>query len=104
MVQHIPFLDRFKKPLNQGTKTMTSRTKRYGQPGDRFIAFAMRFEITHVDELTLGEVAEHYFLEEGVSSPEEFKQVWAEIHPKKGFDADQFVYVHTFKQIGWTDP
>jgi len=54
----IPFKPRFKAPLINGTKTWTSRTKRYGNPGDTFEVFDQEFLIEKVERRTLGDVAE----------------------------------------------
>ena len=95
----IPFLDRFEKALRDGTKTSTARNKRYGHPGDRFTAFGMRFEITATRWMTLSDVANELWREEGVSSPLEFKEVWAQLHPRYGYKGHRHVWVHRFRRL-----
>jgi hypothetical protein len=91
----IPFLSMFKEPMISGVKTWTSRTRAFGNPGDTFKAFGRTFVIKKVSKKTLREVAEH-FREEGLSSKEELEAVWREIHPIKGFNPSQVVFVHQF--------
>jgi len=95
MIQ-IPFRPEFKDALLEGRKTMTARTKKYGNRGDQFEAFEVPFVILNVVERTLKEVADKFYKEEGVESPEAYKAKWAEIHPIKGFDPQQIVYLHSF--------
>jgi len=96
----IPFKERFREPMLNGQKTMTSRTKRYGQLGDTFDAFGTTFTIQGVFPTTLGNVAINLFKQEGCRSTEDFVEVWKKIHPRKGFVADQTVQVHVFEKEG----
>lgn len=92
----IPFMERFREAMLDSRKTVTSRTKQYGKRGDQFEAFGAPFVILDVMRMPLWEVRDKWFKWEGVDSPEEFERVWAEIHPKKGFDPKQVVYLHRF--------
>jgi hypothetical protein len=95
----MPFLQRFKEPLLNGTKIWTSRSKIMGKPGDTFDAFGAEFLITSVSTcIPLHEVAEHW-IEEGCSSFDDFVRVWEQIHPRKGFDPDTEVVTHTFRLV-----
>lgn len=94
----IPFQQRFKIPLIHGTKTWTSRTKRYGKPGDTFEVFDHTFLIEKVERRTLEDVANHW-KEEGCSCWADFVDVWNSIHRRKGFNPWQRVYVHVFRRI-----
>jgi hypothetical protein len=96
MTVTIPFRPEFKDALLEGRKTMTARTKKYGDRGDQFEAFGVPFVILKVEKQTLREIADKHFKEEGVESPEAYEKKWAEIHPVNGFIADQWVYLHTF--------
>jgi len=42
--------------------------------------------------------SQNYYLDEGAKSPEEFIEVWNKLHPK-GFDPDQVVYFHKFREL-----
>ena len=95
----IPFMSSFRQKMEADIKTMTSRTRSYGQPGDHFYVFGHRFDITEVVTMLLGDVAEKYYIQEGCDSPEHFKQVWAGIHFNKGFVAEQPVRAHTFRRV-----
>ena len=94
----IPFYARFKEPLLNGTKTWTSRTKRYGKIGDTFDAFGATFAITDIKHWHLSFVTNHW-KEEGCESREDFIQLWQKIHPRKGYDPYQQVYVHIFRRM-----
>lgn len=95
---HIPFKPRFKDPMLQGVKTWTSRTQKYGKPGDTFEVFDHEFEILKIERRTLADVAEHY-KEEGCSCWSDFVDVWNSIHRGRGFNPWQRVYVHVFRRI-----
>jgi len=95
----IPFKDRFAGPMLNGKKTMTTRTRKYGKSGDVFHAFGGEFKIIGITRVRLWFVAEKFFEQEGVSSQQGFKRVWAEILPRRGFDPDQKVYLHRFEYI-----
>lgn len=44
-------------------------------------------------------VAREYWREEGCSSPDEFISIWQGIHPRKGWDSEQFVFLHEFELV-----
>lgn len=95
----IPFLAEFHADLLAGQKTMTSRSKRYGQMGDRFTLAGATFELLTVEKLRLGEVASNYFKEEGFQDPAGFIAIWNKIHPRKTFWSETPVWVHRFRRI-----
>ena len=78
---------------------MTSRTRKYGEAYDEFEVFGARFTITDVKKMQLKDVRDKYWREEGFDEPIGFVHMWGEIHPKKGFDPEQWVWVHTFKRV-----
>jgi hypothetical protein len=94
----IPFKDRFAEPLKSGVKTMTSRTKVYGQPGDYFFAFGDCYVLTSVIERHLDFIVDHW-KEEGCSSREDFLGVWREIHPRKALNMQDMFWTHSFLEI-----
>jgi uncharacterized protein YqfB (UPF0267 family) len=95
----ISFLERFRESMLNSIKTLTSRTKRMGKEGDTFEAFGATFQLTDVRRITLFYVANHAYRQEGMQSKEEFIEVWKQIHPRKGYDPNQLVWVHQFKKI-----
>ena len=97
----IPFMERFREPMLNGTKTVTSRTKKYGVKGDWFRVFGAKFVIDRVDSKPLGYVAAVLWEPEGAISNEEFIEIWGKIHPRKGWLPSQMVYVHLFHKEGY---
>lgn len=93
----IPFRDEFRRKILNGIKCMTTRTRKMGNVNDIFKVFGATFKIIAVERVTLGYVALNCWNREGAESMENFKQIWAEIHPIKGYDPEQLVYLHTFK-------
>lgn len=93
----LPFMPLFRVPMLQGVKVMTCRTRRYGQPGDAFIAFDHEFVLTHVMRMRLGYVFSDCYLQEGCSSERELTGLWAKIHPNKPIDCELIVWAHCFR-------
>lgn len=94
----IPFKERFREPMLDGTKTMTSRTKCYGRIGDCFNAFGKTFVLTSVVNRHLDFIVDHW-KEEGCSSKEDFLAVWREIHPRKAINMQDKFWTHSFQII-----
>jgi len=98
-VIEIPFLPEFESALRDGRKTATSRSKRYGNPGDQFTAFGMEFLIMEVRQEKLADISLFYYGVEGLGSPAEFIAIWRRIHPRKEFDPEREVWFHRFKRL-----
>jgi len=98
MKVEIPFLARFKEPMLKGTKTMTSRTRKYGNAGDTFDAFGATFQITEVGKMQLGNIA-FLWKEEGMESIFDFVKTWGQIHPQRFYDVDEWFYYHRFRKV-----
>lgn len=96
----IPFQDDFRGRMLQGLKVVTSRTRRYGKQGDTFDAFGATFTFRYVMRCPLELVALLLYRAEGFTSSEDFIQCWQRLHPRKGYQADQIVYVHYFTKGG----
>jgi len=94
----IPFKYRFFKPIEQGIKVRTWRTRKYGDPGDRFPNGRFWYEITKVERACMGSVPE-YFAEEGFNDREDAIQTLKEIFPQNGFDPDRMGWAHWFKKV-----
>ena len=99
----IPFLQRFEEPMLNGTKTMTSRSKKYGEAGDTFDAFGATFKIIEVGRLRLGDIA-GYWKDEGMQSLEDFENTWKQIHPYRTYNLEDYFYYHKFKRVDNHDP
>jgi hypothetical protein len=101
MKVYIPFLPQFEKPMLNGTKTMTSRSKRYGEPNDIFEKFGATFQILSVEKMSLGDI-QKFWKEEGLNSPEHFMLIWKQIHPYRVFNPTDKFFVHRFKKVNVT--
>lgn len=77
-------------------KDWTSRRKVYGRSGDLFHLRHHTYEIVEVFKATLAEVAEHHE-REGFRSKEAFIARWRELHPRRGYDPEERVWVHVFR-------
>ncbi len=100
----IPFCQDMKRATLDGIKSCTSRTRRFGKPGDTFTlnhvgGASAHFMITSVKKLPIKQVADTLYRQEGFKTPEDFKRLWRQIHPITGYRADTEVYVHYFRRI-----
>lgn len=95
----IPFNDWSTKRHKYGEKTATTRTKKYGSPGDRFTDAGRTYELTHVVKVPLEIVAESFNRYEGAEGRFEFEQVWKDIHYKRGFEPDWDVWLHLYREV-----
>jgi hypothetical protein len=57
------------------------------------------FVLTSVRPKKLRQVAHELWEEEGCKSESDFIEIWKGIHPRKGWDPEQFVFVHEFEQV-----
>ena len=98
METKIPFQPEFKVPMLTGKKTATTRSKRYGYPGDWFPAFGKVFVLTQVYPSFLDVVISHHYLEEGSDSPQEFIECWDRLHPQISYlrRPGRSVFFHRF--------
>lgn len=99
MMVDIPFRDDMKKASLEGRKCCTSRNSKYGHPGDTFLIDGQLFVIKKISKMKLDWITFRYFKEEGFNSPDEFKAVWTEIHPKAEYDPDHRVWTHWYEMV-----
>ena len=95
-MKRLPFRPEFEEAVRSGQKTVTSRTRRYGSVGDVLDTPFGLVRLTGLYQARLANVRDNFWRREGVASPEEFVEIWTRLHPHKGFDPDQFVWVHEF--------
>lgn len=95
-MKSLPFRPYFVKRIADGKKRCTARTQKYGEVGDRLKTAAGTIELTEVARVPLEVVRDHYWPDEGCESPEDFERVWNAIHPRKGYDPAQQVWLHRF--------
>lgn len=100
---NIPMNDWSRDKLRKRIKNATSRNKRYGWLGDTFLEDVggrmVEYGIIEQKHTTLREVRDVYFRMEGCETPEEFEQVWIDIHPRAGFQPEHKVWLHIFVGI-----
>lgn len=99
----IPFNEWSEERLREGRKAATCRTSRYGDPGDSFSAAGRQWTLTHVLRVPLHVVKDHFYELEGCESPEEFVDVWEDIHYRRGYDPEWRVWLHLFRLDGDSD-
>lgn len=93
----VKFLPAWKEQMLGGKKTCTCRYRMLGQVGDRFQQYGAVFELTQIEQMTLIEVRDQFYKEEGVLSPDEFFDVWMKIYRR--WDPLKLVYLHYFKRV-----
>jgi len=95
----IPFRKDMRDKVLAGEKIATTRKTKYGFPGDTFMVGKVMCRITEVKKLKLVSVAKDWFKEEGFKTPEEFVEVWVDIHPRIGYSPDRIVFLHLFELV-----
>jgi hypothetical protein len=95
---NLPFRPENRKACRDGKKVATSRTTRFGEPGDFFLVGDAYFELVAVIWIELGMVASDYYSQEGFETPEAFINEWCSIHPRLRFKPKYHVWFHVFKR------
>lgn len=95
----IPFTEDMAQLSLEGRKHATSRTKKYGDPGDTFFIKDMLLEITSVSKWELLEVYWFGYKAEGFDSSEAFEAKWIKLHPRTGFVPEQKVWFHEYRKV-----
>jgi len=95
---YIPFNEWSKKRILAGKKRATSRYKKYGDVGSKFMVDGKVFIITSIRRMRLMMVAYNHYKDEGAENPIEFIEIWKKIHPKRGFRPNDLVYFHEFEE------
>jgi hypothetical protein len=96
----LPFRSFFVYKIIEGKKTCTARTRRYGAVGDVLDTVGGPIQLTEVVRKPLATVRDDYWRQEGLASPEDFERTWAALHPRRGFDPEQLVWLHRFVRVG----
>jgi len=99
----IPFSQDMAQQTLAGRKTCTSRTKRYGKPGDTFTLIEAgrqsEYMLWDIRRYHLQIVAERLYRREGFDTSDAFIAKWKTLHPAAGYQPDQVVYVHYYQEI-----
>lgn len=98
-ITYFPFQPEWEEKMLNGEKTCTSRTKIFGHAGDTFVAFGQRYFIIKVEEQLLDYVAYNLYRQEGCKSSSEFIDWWNRLHPRRGWQPRQMVFVHFFRRL-----
>lgn len=117
--RHLPFEPGMAASVRAGVKTATTRTRRYGQPGDTLNSDAGPLRLIEARRVHLIDVARRWYRQEGFPSPESFLDTWRRLHPRTcpspvasddgrplvdrmieaGFPMDQLVWLHIFEPV-----
>lgn len=94
----MPFLRESKEAMLSGKKRASTRTRRYGYPGDWFKQFGRTFMLTSVQRTFLDIVVSDHYLEEGFNSSGEFIECWDRLHPRVPYAQrpTRVVFYHRF--------
>lgn len=98
----INFSERFRDRMLEEpspSKRQTARYRKMAAVGDCFEAFGATFTVTGVYKRPLWTIASSYSVE-GFDSIADFKDFWGKLHPKRGFQPLDKVWVHTFRRNG----
>lgn len=103
----IPFCEPMRQAAIAGNKTCTTRTKRYGKPGDHFGINAYEnsrnlqviFKLTSVQAHQLGYVATNFWKQEGFENIAGFITLWCKLHPSAHWQPLRQVYIHFFELV-----
>jgi hypothetical protein len=97
----IPFREDMRLAVSQKRKFCTTRSKKYGEPGDFFEL--MSEDGSHHDYLliavrrhTLNYVVHNLWCIEGCANLDEFLNLWDDIHKRKEYDPEQKLWTHYF--------
>jgi hypothetical protein len=104
-MKQLKFLERFVIPIQNGIKTQTARTSSNLEIGDVVLAVTTKrgqFALLHITDKTRRALSTFNYadaIREGCKDLDDFKVVWNRIHPRKGFNPEQFVYVIKFELV-----
>ena len=79
-------------------KNATSRYKKYAEVGDTFVLQTKRYYINLVVKLPLWFIRNYLYESEGCATPEEFEDIWIDIHKRRGFRMKDMVWYHHFTE------
>lgn len=93
----LPFLPEWREAMLLGRKTATTRRRPHATVGDTFEVFGRTFRVVAVAPMTLRDVHDFWWREEGVESPADYRLVWMRLHPRRGYVGTDRVYLHLFR-------
>lgn len=84
--------------MEQGIKTRTWRTRRYGITGDVFPNGKSFYSLTGIERSVMRSVP-ICFKQEGFDSPEDAIETLKEIFPQNGYQPDRMGWAHWFEKV-----
>lgn len=96
-----PFRQDMFMAMVERRKTATSRNSRYANGHYMYqqYGYEVIIELYSATRLRLEVIAQEHYLEEGVDSPQAFRDIWAEIHPRKGWRSLDKAWFHKFSVL-----
>lgn len=97
----IPFHPDMVRAIEEGRKCATTRSERYGEPGDTFALPGHDFQkyvLIDVFPAKLQGIRDNLYRLEGVDSPEEFEQLWRRLH-RGNFLKNKDYFIHFFGAV-----
>jgi len=95
----IPFKSIWSGAMLSGDKVSTWRTRKHGEPGDRFPAFGATFELTQVIELPYATLLAECFTMEGCESPGALRRVFRQLWHGKEPQPERIGWLHVFRKL-----
>ena len=107
--KELKFLPEFVIPIINGSKHQTTRTSLNKIRKDDYIwaiSKGVKFGILHINSIEIRELGTFDVWDayregfHGEDALDAFKNVWIDIHPRRGFDPSQKVYAFNYMYIG----
>ena len=98
----IPFSPPMASAAIEGMKCCTSRSKKYGSPGDFFAINGAIFRLIDVQLHSLNYIKTRLYRVEGFNSPEAFEHGWRQLH-RGHYIPEKTYFVHFFARADGGD-
>lgn len=99
----IPFSDPMEEANSQLKKTCTTRSKKYGEPGDTFQSGGYVFKLVEVTPFVLGFVGNRLYRLEGCEHPDDFVKLWRSLHDGD-YPFTETYWSHFYVPVGKVEP
>ena len=95
----IPFARLWERKMLDGIKTTTWRTRKHGEPGDRFPAFGEKFELLRVYQLSYEFLIWLHYGTEGCESQSELRQIFRKLWHGTEPHNSKVGWLHEFRKL-----